>query len=425
MRMEVTLKNKSHLGVFLRLMQGEFDGRLKWPFRGHITVHLLSQSDTTKHHIQVVRFSETSLKRFVGRTDTVGDAYGYSEFIAKADLKHSSILFMRRPKYLKDDSLRFLVSTELQSDIGVPPLDFVMTNFEEHKRQGLRWCSAPFYSHSQGYKMRAFVRARGDRHHLFTDLEVGVFIMMGDYDSRLSWPFRGHIAIQVRNQLSDSGHMTEVVRFTERSLNTGERVRKSDPNSLGGWVSQPFTKEQCGPMKYQTYSTQFVKNNSLNIRVLRVEPVPPPMKSIGNGYIIVSNFQRLKKDGDVFYSPAFYSSERGYKMCLSVYPNGTLHGRGTHVSVYLHLMRGEYDSYVRWPLLGGFEFEFINHNGPLNLGHKLNVSSPLNRLTNCDISGGYGLAQCLPHSFLEMKKKRQYIKDDCLHIRMLYLSIQC
>ena len=37
--------NNTHISVGLRLMKGEFDNELKWPFRGHVTIRLLSQVD--------------------------------------------------------------------------------------------------------------------------------------------------------------------------------------------------------------------------------------------------------------------------------------------------------------------------------------------------------------------------------------------
>ena len=40
-------------------------------------------------------------------------------------------------------------------------------------------------------------------------------------------------------------------------------------------------------------------------------------------------------------SPPIYSSPGGYKMCFNVRPNGAGKGKGTHISVFAYLMRGE------------------------------------------------------------------------------------
>ena len=55
------------------------------------------------------------------------------------------------------------------------------------------------------------------------------------------------------------------------------------------------------------------------------------------------------KSGEVWHSPPFYFRE-GYKMCLALHPNGIGKGEGTHVSLSLLLMRGEFDDQLEWPI---------------------------------------------------------------------------
>ena len=49
------------------------------------------------------------------------------------------------------------------------------------------------------------------------------------------------------------------------------------------------------------------------------------------------------------YSAPFYTSRHGYKMCLRLYMDGDGSGKGTHLSFFLTLMRGEYDALLPWP----------------------------------------------------------------------------
>ena len=51
---------------------------------------------------------------------------------------------------------------------------------------------------------------------------------------------------------------------------------------------------------------------------------------------------------------------KGYKMCLSVYANGSGEGEGIHMSVYLCIMKGPYDDQLLWPFEGKFEIKFTN-----------------------------------------------------------------
>ncbi len=57
----------------------------------------------------------------------------------------------------------------------------------------------------------------------------------------------------------------------------------------------------------------------------------------------------------IFTSPPFYTSPYGYKMCVRLYLNGNGIGQSTHVSIFLIVMRGEYDAIQEWP----FNFQII------------------------------------------------------------------
>ena len=47
-------------------------------------------------------------------------------------------------------------------------------------------------------------------------------------------------------------------------------------------------------------------------------------------------------------------------MCLSVHPYGTGAGTGTHVSVHLNIMKGEFDDQLLWPFLREITVQLVN-----------------------------------------------------------------
>ena len=55
--------------------------------------------------------------------------------------------------------------------------------------------------------------------------------------------------------------------------------------------------------------------------------------------MIMSNFDT---DSQIWQSPPFYTHVGGYKMCLVVDANGRDSGKGTHVSISLYMMKGEF-----------------------------------------------------------------------------------
>ena len=64
------------------------------------------------------------------------------------------------------------------------------------------------------------------------------------------------------------------------------------------------------------------------------------------------------------YSPPFYTSPHGYRMCIRTYLNGDGIGKGTHLSLFFVLMRSEHDNLLSWPFKQSVRFTLINQRNP-------------------------------------------------------------
>ena len=73
------------------------------------------------------------------------------------------------------------------------------------------------------------------------------------------------------------------------------------------------------------------------------------------------------------YSPCFFTSRYGYKMCARIYLNGDGMGRGTHISVFLVVMRGQYDALLRWPFRQKVTFMLMDQD---NVEHVIDAFRP-------------------------------------------------
>ena len=88
-----------------------------------------------------------------------------------------------------------------------------------------------------------------------------------------------------------------------------------------------------------------------------------------NGICIwkVTELTRRRKDAlgnnMSLYSAPFFTSQYGYKLCLCVYLNGDGSGRGTHVSFFITLMRGEFDILLPWPFKQTFTLSILAQDG--------------------------------------------------------------
>ena len=60
------------------------------------------------------------------------------------------------------------------------------------------------------------------------------------------------------------------------------------------------------------------------------------------------------------YSPPFYTSPHGYRVCIRVYLNGDGIGKGTHISLFFFIMRSEHDNLLTWPFKQSVRFTLIH-----------------------------------------------------------------
>ena len=141
----------------------------------------------------------------------------------------------------------------------------------------------------------------------------------------------------------------------------------------------------------------------------------------------LTKYQKHKKDGDEFYSPPFYTSLTGYKMCISVDANGYGDGEGTHVSVYAHVMKGDNDDSLTWPFTGSVTVELLNQLEDKN--HYTYTIGPFpadddevsGRVVEGERGTGWGKQQqFIPHNELDhnLDKNCQYLKNDTLVLRV-------
>ena len=261
----------THVSVGARLMRGEFDDSLKWPFQGRVVLQLCNQLEDKKHQGYIIDFSKTREPQTVSRVtsgERAESGWGTQTLIA-----HNDLNFKRASKcqFLKDNCLHFrIVTVESLSEPGALPTELTMTNLERHKIDNDYWFSPPFYTHPQGYKMCLSVNANGSGDGRGTHVSVFAFLMKGEFDDHLSWPFRGHVTVAMLNQVQDSNHTTKTIPFTEttESKHIG-RVTVGD-RAPGAWGCPSFiahTDLDYNPVK----NCQYLKYDCLRFQIVKVE----------------------------------------------------------------------------------------------------------------------------------------------------------
>ncbi|CDS38162.1 TNF receptor associated factor 3 [Echinococcus multilocularis] len=62
------------------------------------------------------------------------------------------------------------------------------------------------------------------------------------------------------------------------------------------------------------------------------------------------------------FSNPFYSHRHGYRVCLSICPNGEQRYRGRYLSVFICICRGEYDALLSWPFSYPITLKLLDQN---------------------------------------------------------------
>ena len=98
-------------------------------------------------------------------------------------------------------------------------------------------------------------------------------------------------------------------------------------------------------------------------RLARLERAPN--KEDGKLLWVISNYSQNLEDARRgvnrwLYSEPFFSGRYGYKLCACVSLYGDEEGYGTHLSVYIAVMRGKYDALLPWPFQQQVKFFLLD-----------------------------------------------------------------
>ena len=162
-----------------------------------------------------------------------------------------------------------------------------------------------------------------------------------------------------------------------------------------------------------------VKKSQDSLRIpLMLEEIPSY-----NGELIwrIPNFKKHQEDAEShqflsIYSLPFYTSRYGYKMCLRLYPYGDGSGKGTHLSLFIVIMRGEYDDILEWPYRHEVTFQLLNLKGEkdITISFRADPESSSFKKPVSDMNVATG---CPCFAQLDTLQSQGFIANDTMYIR--------
>ena len=428
----------THVSVYLHLMKGPHDDKLEqsghWPLRGTFTIELLNQFTNNDHYTRSMLLSGYLCSECTNRVveGDMATGVGFDQFIS-----HDII-----PDYvnnlLVEDVLQFRITYE--NNDNPPPVDQVaplimnMTKFAKRKKNKEEWYTTPFFAFDEGPLMCVQIYVAGYGDDEGTHVSVFLHLMKGPHDDKLEqsghWPLRGTFTIELLNQLNDSDHYShKIVLCDYLHSKCSEREVEDYMNSIGHGYHQ-FVSHNI----LYNRADEYFKNDTLSFRIKYMYEnisYPLPNNQVAPITLAMPNFSERMKDKKCWYSIAFFAYEGGYQMCLRVDAAGYGDGEGTHVSVYLHLMKGPHDDKLEqsghWPLRGTFTIELLNRLNDsdhfiytISLYHYL-CNKCTTRVTDGDIAPkGWGSKHYMSREAILHQNSKQYFNNDALHFRISY-----
>lgn len=125
------------------------------------------------------------------------------------------------------------------------------------------------------------------------------------------------------------------------------------------------------------------------------------------------------KEGMELISPSWYTSQFGYKLQASLFLNGNGTGEGTHLSLYIKLLPGEYDALLKWPFSHTVAFTLFDQSEKACNIVESFVPDPtwenFQRPSKEPDTLGFGFPRFVSH---ETIYKRGFVRDDVIFIRI-------
>ena len=131
----------------------------------------------------------------------------------------------------------------------------------------------------------------------------------------------------------------------------------------------------------------------------------------------MKKYSRHKANQLEFHSDPFYTSVGGYRLELKVDANGSGHGLGTHVSVFINVLNSHHNHRLSWPFQGEVVVELLNQ---LEDGGHLRQVIAFEVANDVRPSIGRGFCQFILQSKLPHchETNTQFLMDDSLYFRV-------
>jgi len=135
---------------------------------------------------------------------------------------------------------------------------------------------------------------------------------------------------------------------------------------------------------------------------------------------VVPNYANQIRADVLIYSESFYTSEPGYNLRLNANLYGAGSSRGTHIALYLQVMKGKYDGIMKWPFPFKITLNVLPQKEgvePINCSvHSNGNAELLGRPANEKGNPGRGRHGLVSHNEIA---RNGFAKDDTIYFKVV------
>ncbi|XP_048734999.2 TNF receptor-associated factor 3-like isoform X2 [Ostrea edulis] len=211
----------------------------------------------------------------------------------------------------------------------------------------------------------------------------------------------------------------EMLMLKERQWNTEQRVSHLEETghmTRSGGNDSVQSKVQQHDRQLALIDTRYAEMD-LKMQVMETANF--------NGVLMwkIRDYGRRKQDAKTgrtisLYSQPFYTGRFGYKLCARVYLNGDGVGKGTHMSLFFVVQRGEYDALLPWPFKQKVTLMLLDQEkGTRHIvdSFRPDVTSSSFKRPTMEMNIASGCPLFVSHSVLESPT---YLRDDTIFIKI-------
>jgi len=295
----------------------------------------------------------------------------------------------------------------------------------EHKENGCTWTGElKDYTLHLVRDHTTLMRDQEDLATMF--IEESMETVVCDSFSGNSDPMIGIMFNKFHKDLEGNKVLIQVITREVTTLSHAITQQNKDLNDCSQAISDQNGEHSLFISRLNTLENNYLSLQS-QLRDMQLQILDKSIPSVSDGKLtwIIKGFsahqsRAISGETPVIYSPVFYTSPDGYRLQCRLYINGDGMGKGSHLSLYIMIIKGPFDAILKWPFPFRVTFCLVDQTGSGNdikEAFRSNPQSSSFKRPVTEQNVATGCPRFISHESLN-RRKLSYINEDTMFIKV-------